>query len=455
MTKFNDLVRADDLLGVRQALAAGADPYAPDDDGYSALQRAAMSGGNTLVLNALLSHPVEIRRSSANGWDPLILALKYSHYDAAELLIDRGADVNARQPIGGQTPLHFAAAYGQASLVRKMLRRGADPRATDESGATACDQARICMEGTPTRQTTYREIVELLEAAVERTINKRAAPTQRDDVPGEKFFAHWRENRVASMTLVDLHADGALYFYASPYNCTVWVFVGADSLIVSYSIRGDGPEQVRAEMRRLLDALHGDSDSDVLRSEGYPNYAAHRGSAAEKLRVACFHPGDWYGLTRIEPLLVHWDQLPPGWPETYRSKIAELVEERIHQAERDSSFAVLDATGRALVKQSLHEKAERIYRRALQVCESTYGADHADTVSSLHALGITLAFQNRYAEAETLMRRALADWIRILGPSHQNVASMLNSLANVLERQCKQAEANALRVPAQASTKPN
>jgi uncharacterized protein len=48
------------------------------------------------------------------------------HADAVKLLIDRGADVNARQ-IRGQTALMWAAAEGHAEVVKLLLARGADP----------------------------------------------------------------------------------------------------------------------------------------------------------------------------------------------------------------------------------------------------------------------------------------------------------------------------------------
>lgn len=455
MTKLIELVRAGDLAGMQQELAAGANPYAPDKNGFSALQLAAMYG-NTPALRSLLDHSVDIRRSTANGWNPLALALRYSHFDAATLLLDAGADVNAPQPLGGVTPLSFAATYGNAAMVQRLLERGADPRATDERGATALDTARLCMEGTPSRRAAYEQIVRRLEAADGREESPRDTLTKQDSgAPGEDFFAYWRENRVAAMTLVDLQADGGLYYYASPYHCTVWVFAGVDSLIISYLLKGDGPDQVRAEVRRLLGALHGRGDPGAWKDRGYPNYAARLDPGTGKLTVACFHPGDWYGLTRIEPLPVHWDQLPAGWPDAYRSRLAELAAERIRLAESSGSFSILDSVGRALVRQSMHAQAERLYRRALAICEETVGAEHTDTASSLQAIGVTLAFQARYAEAEEMLRRALAAWILIRGPEHPYVASALNSIGGVLERQGNHSEANALRDRAKAILEQN
>ena len=60
--------------------------------------------------------------------------------DLAALLLDAGADVDARQP-GGFTALHSAAQNGDLDLVELLLQRGADPRAATDDGRTARDFA--------------------------------------------------------------------------------------------------------------------------------------------------------------------------------------------------------------------------------------------------------------------------------------------------------------------------
>jgi ankyrin repeat protein len=61
--------------------------------------------------------------------------------DAVLMLLDRGADPNARQQIG-YTPLMGAASAGRADLVDLLLQRGADPSLVSEEGKTAADIAR-------------------------------------------------------------------------------------------------------------------------------------------------------------------------------------------------------------------------------------------------------------------------------------------------------------------------
>jgi ankyrin repeat protein len=66
----------------------------------------------------------------------LMLAAGDGHLAAAELLLDAGADVNAREA-SGWTPLLLAALLGHADVVRLLAERGADLSAVTHRGDTA------------------------------------------------------------------------------------------------------------------------------------------------------------------------------------------------------------------------------------------------------------------------------------------------------------------------------
>ena len=66
---------------------------------------------------------------------PLIRAIQLDHPEIAAALIDKGADVNARDAAG--TPaLMLAVQQGQPDLVKLLLDGGADVHATDRRGNT-------------------------------------------------------------------------------------------------------------------------------------------------------------------------------------------------------------------------------------------------------------------------------------------------------------------------------
>jgi ankyrin repeat protein len=54
----------------------------------------------------------------------------------AALLLDHGADREARENESGSTPLYDAASMGRLEVVKLLITRGADVNAANKSGAT-------------------------------------------------------------------------------------------------------------------------------------------------------------------------------------------------------------------------------------------------------------------------------------------------------------------------------
>ena len=62
--------------------------------------------------------------------------------NVARLLLDRGADINARNN-SGRTPLHTSTYMERIEVVRVLLERGADVGAEDDQGSTPFSLAKI------------------------------------------------------------------------------------------------------------------------------------------------------------------------------------------------------------------------------------------------------------------------------------------------------------------------
>ena len=75
------------------------------------------------------------RLTQFGGWEGWI------EIDGVRLLVEAGADVNARQH-GGYAPLHSAASRGDVALIDLLLDRGADPNAAADDGKRPIDFAR-------------------------------------------------------------------------------------------------------------------------------------------------------------------------------------------------------------------------------------------------------------------------------------------------------------------------
>jgi ankyrin repeat protein len=148
------LVAAGARLGIFEAASVGdlartvelleADPglvnaYSPD--GYQPLGLAAFFG-QAQVAVYLVARGAAVNSASKNSMQvmPLHSAVAGQHLEIARLLIDQGADVNARQS-DGFTALHGAAQNGQIEMIQLLLAHGADTSARGEGGMTALDYA--------------------------------------------------------------------------------------------------------------------------------------------------------------------------------------------------------------------------------------------------------------------------------------------------------------------------
>jgi ankyrin repeat protein len=78
------------------------------------------------------------KSSNSHGWTPLMTAACYGRVEIARILIEAGADKNARDK-AGKTPLIIAAEFGSVGIVDLLVQSGAKIDAKDSKGCTAFD----------------------------------------------------------------------------------------------------------------------------------------------------------------------------------------------------------------------------------------------------------------------------------------------------------------------------
>jgi len=128
----------------RLLIDKGADVNARDKGGSSVLAQAAASN-NLEVARMLIARKAEVNTVDEGGYTPLVNAASNGDRSAAmvKLLLEHGAKVNVKTGetaevvkngpigIGRVTPLHGAAAQGNAETVEALLKAGADVNALD------------------------------------------------------------------------------------------------------------------------------------------------------------------------------------------------------------------------------------------------------------------------------------------------------------------------------------
>jgi ankyrin repeat protein len=152
-----------DIKMANLLILKGADVNAKNKNGLTPVSRALLSdGGGRLMIDLLVSKGAKVpelhlaahrgdidkvRSSLEKGTKidvrdkamhtPLFYAASAGQINVVDLLISKGADVNAKDIRGGETPLFYAAKAGQKNVVELLIDKGADvnARGSQHSGA--------------------------------------------------------------------------------------------------------------------------------------------------------------------------------------------------------------------------------------------------------------------------------------------------------------------------------
>ena len=140
----------------------GDDPSlvgAVSGDGFTPLHFAAFFAKREAARMLLdLGAPVDAAASNASRVQPLHSAAAGRAVEICRMLLAAGADVNARQA-GGFVPLHAAAQNGDPVMVELFLSAGADPALATDDGRTAADLADAAMHPDVARR--LRDVIAL------------------------------------------------------------------------------------------------------------------------------------------------------------------------------------------------------------------------------------------------------------------------------------------------------
>ena len=135
---------------VKLLLARGAQVDRPDRDGWTPLLQSVLRN-DPIVIAELAKSGGNLQAKSPNGFSALSIAIAEGKFEAANALIELGADVNAVSGKERLSPLmvvstmlpssqrahHINQKYGPVDIGRIMIAKGADVNAASTEGVTA------------------------------------------------------------------------------------------------------------------------------------------------------------------------------------------------------------------------------------------------------------------------------------------------------------------------------
>jgi ankyrin repeat protein len=134
-----------DVAEATRLVRAGADVSLANNYGATPMSLAA-EVGNTDMLKVLLEAGANVDSPNADGQTALLAVSRTGNVAAAKLLLDHGAAVDAKEKFGGQTALMWASARRHPEMMQLLISKGADvnARSTDRDY-----QRHVTAEGRP------------------------------------------------------------------------------------------------------------------------------------------------------------------------------------------------------------------------------------------------------------------------------------------------------------------
>ena len=318
--------RSNDVESARVLLAAGANVNDVDSDGNSPFVVAALMG-NTEIATFLLENGADVNSAlggftalhwAVGFWDqgfsgPFGVKAEHSEWSAisglrgdaklafAKLLLDHGADVNARLTkiprqggvggggtigfsLAGGTPYLLAANSADVHLMRLMVDHGADAHAVLKSGTTALMLTVGIARAIGTAYITESQVLEAAKLAMETGSDVNAANASRDTAMHAAAYSGF--NTVIRFLL----EKGANINAINTSGFTPYLIANGQGP----RIAGDNPYQpaTAALLRQLGADTHGHCDWPCLSS------AAAAGAEPKRCRLV---GGDVFCVSSVGP----------------------------------------------------------------------------------------------------------------------------------------------------------
>jgi len=127
---------------LNQPIDAGLEYGLEDPDYMPTLFFAIRKQASIEFIEALLELGLEIDQIDEDGLSAIDIAIKFKREDIILFCIDKGMDVNETHRPSGITPIVLASCFNNTSIVELLLNHGAEINAKDSKGMSAKDYAK-------------------------------------------------------------------------------------------------------------------------------------------------------------------------------------------------------------------------------------------------------------------------------------------------------------------------
>ena len=142
MNKWLELLKNNDYLGIKKYIKSGGDLSETNEVGESVLACALRAQCDMETIMLLIENGADVFDFDDEGVSVFDMAVTYDNKEMINYLIEQGKDVNHTTRKSGFTALMAAACYGRVEIAQILLENGANVEAKDIKGFTALDFAR-------------------------------------------------------------------------------------------------------------------------------------------------------------------------------------------------------------------------------------------------------------------------------------------------------------------------
>lgn len=142
MNKWIELLKNNDVVGIKKYIKDGADVNEANETGESVLAFSLRYGCDFELIMFLAESGADIYDFDEEGVSIFDMAVTYNNIEMVKYLIAQGIDINSTTRRSRFTPLMAAACYGRLEIAKLLLEHGADKNAVDSKGISVTDFAR-------------------------------------------------------------------------------------------------------------------------------------------------------------------------------------------------------------------------------------------------------------------------------------------------------------------------